>query len=253
MKISMKWYERFYLKDFMEAVGFAPPEQTEVEAGFVRKALNCPADARVLDLCCGYGRHTVQLAQSAGYTMTGLDLSEDYLEIAAKTFSHPNVTYVKGDMRHIPYENHFDAVINLFTSFGYFDRDEENEAVLKEVHKALKPGGLFLLDNENKFFFVFNDVFRKQRHWEKVSEDKYLLMENEFDVEKEREMFTVHVLEKGVITETSGYNIRLYSFPEIKEMLNRNGFEVRQTWGDYRGGPYSVQSKRLIILSSKTS
>jgi len=247
----MKWFERFYLKDFMNLVGFASPEQTEVEANFVLKALNCRENARILDLCCGYGRHSLSLAKKSGFTITGMDLSDDYLKIAGAQFSHSNITYVKGDMRHIPYENSFDAVINLFTSFGFFDSDEENEAVLKEIHKALKPGGKFLLDFENKFFFVLNDVLRKQRFWEKVSDDTYLLMENDFDVEREREVFEVHVLEKGMIKETSGYSIRLYSFPEIREMLGRNGLEVVARWGDYQGNPYSAQSKRLITLSYK--
>jgi ubiquinone/menaquinone biosynthesis C-methylase UbiE len=247
----MKWYERFYRRDFMEVVGFASAEQTEKEVNFVKDTLNCPKNAKILDLCCGYGRHTYLLAKSGNYHMTGLDLSDHYLDIAKTKFSHPHVTYVKGDMRNIPYENNFDAVINLFTSFGFFDRDEENETVIKQVHKALKPGGLFLLDYENKFYFVYNDVFRKERYWQKVSDDKYLLFENEFDVENEKEIFKVHILEKGILKETSGYNIRLYSFPEIKEMLIGSGFEILQTWGDYPGNPYSVHSKRLIILSRR--
>jgi ubiquinone/menaquinone biosynthesis C-methylase UbiE len=247
----MKWYERFYRRDFMDVIGFASAEQTEKEVHFVKNTLNCPKNAKILDLCCGYGRHTYLLAKSGNYHMTGLDLSADYLDIAKTKFSHPHVTYVKGDMRNIPYENNFDAVINLFTSFGFFEDDEENETVIKQVYKALKPGGVFLLDYENKFYFVNNDVFRKERYWEKVSKDKYLLFENEFDAENEREIFKVHVLEKGILKETSGYNIRLYSFPEIKKMLAGNHFEIMQTWGDYQGNPYSVHSKRLIILSRR--
>ena len=84
-----------------------------------------------------------------------------------------------------------------------------------------------------------------------MSDDKYLLFENEFDVENEREVFKVHVLEKGILKESSVYNIRLYSFPEIKKMLAGNNFEIMQTWGDYQGNPYSVHSKRLIILSRR--
>jgi ubiquinone/menaquinone biosynthesis C-methylase UbiE len=233
----------------MEMVGFSSTEQTEKEVNFVKDALNCPKNAKILDLCCGYGRHTHLLAKSGSYHMTGLDLSHHYLHIARTKFSHPQVTYVKGDMRNIPYENYFDAVINLFTSFGFFDRDEENETVIKQVYKALKPGGMFLLDYENKFYFVYNDVFRKERYWEKVSKDKYLLFENNFDAENEKEIFKVHVLEKGILKETSGYNIRLYSFPEIKKMLAGNHFEIIRTWGDFQGNPYSVHSKRLIVLS----
>jgi SAM-dependent methyltransferase len=247
----MKWYERFYLKDFIPVVGFASPQQTELEATFVKGVLNCPKEAGILDLCCGYGRHTYLLAKNSEYRLTGLDWSDDYLEMARTSFALPNIRYVKGDMRNIPFENEFDAVINLFTSFGFFAEEEENEAVIRQVNKVLKPGGRFLLDYENKFYFILNDVFRKERYWEKVSKDKYLLFENDFDVHREREVFKVQVMEKGIITESSGYDIRLYSFPEIRKMLMTNGFEIIQTWGDYQGNPYSARSKRLIILSRK--
>jgi ubiquinone/menaquinone biosynthesis C-methylase UbiE len=237
----------------MEVVGFASPQQTDAEVKFVRDALNCPENSKILDLCCGYGRHTYLLAKNYNYYMSGLDLSQDYLDIARKNFSHSHVKYIKGDMRCIPYEGYFDAVINLFTSFGFFEKDDENEAVINQVYKALKPEGLFLLDYENKFYFVYNNVFRQEKYWQKVSEDKYLLFENEFDVENEREVFKVHILERGVLKETSGYNIRLYSFPEIKQMLTANGLEIIKTWGDYQGNPYSTHSKRIIILSHRTS
>jgi SAM-dependent methyltransferase len=247
----MKWYERFYRKDFMPVVGFASPQQTEIETIFVKGVLDCPKEAQILDLCCGYGRHTYLLAKNSEYRMTGLDWSDDYLKIARTSFSLPNISYVKGDMRNLPYENQFDAIINLFTSFGFFEEDEENETVIRQVYKALKPGGRFLLDYENKFYFVLNDVFRKKRYWEKVSEDKYLLFEHDFDVNREREVFRVNVLKKGRITESSGYDIRLFSFPEIRKMLTGNGFEIIQTRGDYLGNPYSAHSRRLIILSRK--
>ena len=86
----MEWYERFYSKDFMDVVGFASEEQTRQEVQFVVEALNCPPGSNILDLCCGYGRHSYWLAQSGDYEVTGLDLSEDYLKIANERFSSPN-------------------------------------------------------------------------------------------------------------------------------------------------------------------
>jgi SAM-dependent methyltransferase len=183
--------------------------------------------------------------------VTGMDLSEDYLDIAENRLSAPNLEFIKGDMRDIPFSNHFDAVINMFTSFGFFESDEENETVIKQVNKSLKTRGLFLLDYENKFYFVFNDVFKKEKYWEKLDDNHYILYENNYDALNEREIFTVHFIEDGGVKRSSGYNIRLYSFPEISAMLKRNGFEVLDVWGDYRATRYSVRSKRLITLSRK--
>jgi hypothetical protein len=154
-------------------------------------------------------------------------------------------------MRDISFKNYFDAVINMFTSFGFFDSDRENENVITQVNKSLKKHGLFLLDYENKFYFVFNDVFKKGKYWEKLDDNNYIFYENTYDAMNEREIFNVHFIENGRVKMSSGYNIRLYSFPEISAMLKRNGFEVLDVWGDYHANMYSVRSKRLITLSRK--
>ena len=247
----MEWYERFYSKDFMDVVGFASEEQTRQEVQFVIEALDCPKGSKVLDLCCGYGRHSYVLAKSGEVEVTGLDLSDDYLKIARDQYSAPNLTFTKGDMREIPFEKDFDAVVDLFTSFGFFESDEENESVIWQVNKALKVGGLFLLDYENKFYFVYHDVFQKEKLWRKIDEARYYLLENSYDVMTEREIFKAMFIDKGEVKRSSGYSIRLYSYPELQTMLFRNGFEVLKVWGDFQGGPYSVKSRRLITLSKK--
>lgn len=247
----MEWFERLYTKDFIELCGFADPEQTKREANFVVKALQLTPDSKLLDLCCGFGRHTYEISKISQCSITGLDLSDEYLAIANAQHAAPNITYRKGDMRDIPFDEEFDAVTNLFTSFGFFDDDAENEQVLKEVHKTLKPKGLFFLDYENKFWFIRNDVLLKHHSWQKKDDETYYLMENRYDVMNEREIFEVNIMKQGRVVEQVGYNIRLYSLPELRAMLNRSGFEIVKIWGDYEGNPYSVHSKRLITLSRK--
>lgn len=247
----MEWFERLYTKNFIHLCGFADPEQTQKEANFVVKALNLNQTSHLLDLCCGFGRISYEISKLCHCSITGLDLSEDYLSLAKKKYYSENINYIKGDMRNIRFTNQFDAVINLFTSFGFFEKDEENEKVLKEVNTALKPGGCFLLDYENKFYFVQNDVLSQKRYWQKKDEDTYYLIENKYDVFNEREVYEVNIIFKGKVVEKIGYDIRLYSLPELRAMLNRNGFEIRSIWGDYEGNPYTVQSKRLITLSRR--
>ena len=249
----MEWYEKLYTKAFIELCGFATPEQTRREAAFVVKVLNITPEIRLLDLCCGYGRHAYEIAKLSRCRITGIDLSDEYLAMAKEHYSTPEITYHKGDMRDLPFDGEFDAALNLFTSFGFFDSDVENEQVLHEVCQALRPGGLFLLDYENKFWFVHNDVQRKQRFWQKEDAGTYRLIDNTYDVMNEREVYAVTLLQRGVIVDQVGYSIRLYTLPELRAMLNRQGLELMQVWGDYEGDPYSVDSKRLITLSRKAA
>jgi ubiquinone/menaquinone biosynthesis C-methylase UbiE len=249
----MEWYENFYTKAFIELCGFATPEQTQREAAFVVKVLNITSETKLLDLCCGYGRHAYEIAKLSHCNIIGVDWSNEYLAMAKEHYSTPEITYRKGDMRDLPFDGEFDAVINLFTSFGFFDTDVKNEQVIQEVCQALKPGGLFLLDYENKFWFVHNDVQRKQRFWQKKDSDTYHLIENTYDVMNEREVYAVTILQRGTVVDQVGYSIRLYSLPELRAILNRQGFELVHVWGDYEGNSYSVDSKRLITLSRKVA
>ena len=247
----MEWYEEFYTGDYMDLVGFAPDEQTRREVEFIQEALSLAPGARILDLCCGYGRHSRLLAETGNYEVVGMDLSENYLDIAQKAGSNENLKFVKGDMRAIPFEAEFDAALNLFTSFGFFETDEENEAVIGQINKSLKKDGLFLLDYENKFHFVYNDVYQREKSRKTIDSQNSILFENKYDVFTEREQFTATFYQNGKITRQSGYDIRLYNYPEISQMLKRNGFEIQKVWGDYTKAPYSTKSKRLIILARK--
>jgi len=247
----MEWYEKLYIKDHISLCGFASPEQTSIEAKFVVEVLKLNSSSRLLELCCGFGRHAFEISKLANCQIVGLDLSDDFLSMAKENYSSPNIQYFKGDMRHIQLNDHFDAVTNLFTSFGFFECEEDNEKVIIEVNRILKENGLFLLDYENKFNFVLNDVLQKKHHWEKIGDNKYCLIKNEYDIINEREMFSAKIIEKGKKEVNIGYNIRLYSLPELQNMLIRNGFEILNIWGDFDKSKYSINSRRLITLSRK--
>lgn len=248
----MKWFEKLYTKDYINLCGFASPEQTQIEARFIVDVLGLNSDSKLLDICCGFGRHTFEISNLVKCQTVGIDLSDDYLTIAKEKYSAPNIKYVNGDMRNIRMEKRFDAVTNLFTSFGFFDKDEENEKVIQEANKSLKEGGLFLLDVENKFNFVLNDVLKKEYHWQQMDDNKYCIMHNKYDIVNEREIFSARIIEDGKDEISVGYNIRLYSLPELTSMFKRNGFELINFWGDFDKSNYSIHSRRLITLAQKT-
>ena len=105
--------------------------------------LNLPEDAKILDLACGKGRHSIYLNQM-GFNVTGADLSSNSIAIA-KDFENETLKFVEHDMR-IPFKDKFDAIFNLFTSFGYFENDIDDILVLTNIHDGLNENGLLVLD-----------------------------------------------------------------------------------------------------------
>ena len=221
-------------------------DRTRREVNFLEKILDLPKGAKMLDLCCGHGRHLILLAKK--YDMTGLDMDEKALEEARAKAKENKVSprIVSGDMRDIPFRDEFDAVVNMFTSFGYFNDDSENLKVLKEINMSLKNNGLLVLDLRNK---KETDNFLP-RHWFK-HKDKYFLMENSFNESSDQEGVKMIVIdEKGGVQKT-GFSIKLYSLDRIMAMLNEAGFSVQEKYGSIDGAQYSASSNRMILLAKK--
>jgi 2-polyprenyl-3-methyl-5-hydroxy-6-metoxy-1,4-benzoquinol methylase len=136
------WYVDFFRSDYLNVYGHMfTEERAEKESAFVARTLDLKPGASVLDLCCGQGRHSVQLAKR-GFKVTGLDLNAEYLDLASKAAEAANVKIetVAGDMREIPFENKFDAIVNMYSSFGYLESEAEDLKVLESAVKALTDG-----------------------------------------------------------------------------------------------------------------
>src|SRR5207248_4506086 len=142
------WYVSVFGEDYFDIYGrMLSEEHTTREVEGIIQFLDLPPGSRILDLACGHGRHSIPLAER-GYRITGQDLSEVFLS-RARTEADvrgATVNWVHSDMREIPFVDEFDAVINIFTAFGYFESDAENQQVLHQVYKALRPGGRLLLE-----------------------------------------------------------------------------------------------------------
>jgi SAM-dependent methyltransferase len=141
----------FFRGDYLNVYGHTfSEERAEKESTFVASALELKPGASVLDLCCGQGRHSIQLAKR-GLRVTGLDLNPEYLELAKRAAKASKVTIetIAADMRRIPFEDKFDAIVNMYSSFGYLESEGEDLKVLESAAKALKAGGRILLDMLN--------------------------------------------------------------------------------------------------------
>jgi 2-polyprenyl-3-methyl-5-hydroxy-6-metoxy-1,4-benzoquinol methylase len=221
-----------------------------VQAAFIIDILNLPKKSKILDLCGGYGRLAIPLAKK-GFEVYIQDLNKDFLEKAKKAAKKHKVKVetIHGDMRKIPYSNKFDAVINMFTSFGYLENDKEDEKVINAVSKALKPGGKFLLDIINGDWLKRN--FKPQM-WRKVG--NVLVLENsKLDLKTNRNLVDIYIvdLKKCKIFSTH-QKLRLYTFNELEKILSANGLKVIKKYGNFNKEKFSSKlSKRIIILAKK--
>ncbi len=245
------WYVSFFSDDYLDAYGhLLTDERAQQEAAFVEQALGLSPGDRVLDLCSGPGRHAVLLAKR-GLDVTAQDLSQDYLEQALRATQDEGVslTAVHSDMRRIPFEAAFDAVINMFTAFGYLESEEEDARVLQQIARALKPGGRFLLDLINREWVVSNYV---QNEWRRASDGAIYLEHRELDLVAGRNhvTFTV-ILPNGARREMEGHHVRVYTLTEVIAMLQRAGLTFKRAYGGFSGEPYAVDTRRMIVVGKK--
>lgn len=225
------------------------PEATEAETRFIAGELQLPAGGEVLDLACGFGRHAIRMAK-LGYRVTGLDFNARYLEIAAAdaAAAGARVTWRTGDMRAIGAERAFDGVYSYFTSFGYFE-DDDNERVLAEVARALRPGGRFLLDLANRDHALTHP---QQRTWAQREDGALLMEEISLDLVKSRILSRQMLIDpKGGPQVTKEFSLRTYTCAELSALLRRHGMAVRAVHGGPAGEPYGVESRRLVLVSER--
>jgi SAM-dependent methyltransferase len=243
----MEWWRKYFSDDYLKLYKHDIAESTR-EADAIIRMLQPEPEANILDLACGFGRHSVVLAQK-GYHVTGYDLSEGFLNKArelAETLK-VKIDLTQGDMREIPYENKFDAVINMFTAFGFFENEQEDLKVLKGVHRALKPGGQFLLDVINREVAVCADV---PRRWIRENH-AFLLEERVFDFFRSRlEMTNMLILQNGEVKQVN-FSIRLYTLTEMLELFNAAGLVLIDVYGDFTGTLYNADSPRMILVAQK--
>jgi len=226
-------------------------DETIEEVEFISHVLGLAGNETILDLCCGQGRHSVKMAEM-GYNVIGLDSSRSLLELVEKEAlcdQEAALWLVEGDMRNIPLrEGTCDAVVNLFTSFAYFE-DVDNLQVLKSVASVLKPGGRFLLDYWNPYAAAELDGIR---NWWWITENLLALAEAKYDFATGRlfDFRTLIDVERSSVDNTTR-EVRFYTLPELKKMLEEAGLKLLEVYGDVDERQYDVRSRRLITVSEK--
>jgi 2-polyprenyl-3-methyl-5-hydroxy-6-metoxy-1,4-benzoquinol methylase len=249
-RLDSHWYQTFFDENWLTISSQThPPEKSAAEVEFLVEELGLQAGQTVLDLPCGHGRHSVELARR-GLRVVGVDLNEEPLERAywAAREAGVKVDLRRIDMREIAFREEFDAVLNLWTSFGYFESESEDRLVLERAYRALRPGGAFVLETVNLYA-----VLRRfePRSWHELGDGRMLLEERAFDP------WTGRMRSGWVLIEPAGERIemafetRVYTLVELVRMLTSVGFGVERAFGDYQGSEYAVDSRRMIVVARR--
>jgi 2-polyprenyl-3-methyl-5-hydroxy-6-metoxy-1,4-benzoquinol methylase len=216
-------------------------------ASYIVDRLALPPGVDILDLCGGYGRVAIPLARR-GYRMTVLDLSEHLLAEGKRRAKEAGVEihWLHGDMREIPSGSHFYAIINIFTSFGYFDDETENERVLQGAAQTLNPGGVLLIDVIHRDALLWLGIAQR---WEELTR-YWLLEENHYDLITSRWRSQRWLIPKeGGPPKQAHHSIRVYSAHELHAMCQRCGLEVIEHFGGLKGSTLTKESRRLVTLA----
>ena len=193
------------------------------EVSFLISVLGLKKEQSVLDIPCGTGRYALVFAQK-GFPVEGIDINDACLKIAKKTCQGmKNVQIKKGDMRKLTWaKGKFDIILNMFTSFGYFQTDRENTQILKGFFQALKPGGKIILQTINKNWILsrFSPF-----SWEETPHLHIITKRSFHSKTKYLEANQALLYKKSKKWEPSYHRIRLYSIPEMKALMKKVGFK----------------------------
>jgi SAM-dependent methyltransferase len=243
------WWEELFNDDYLRTMERVTDAQIGKEVDFIETSMGLERGGTMLDLACGTGRQAIELARR-GYEVVAFDLSLQMLARAGDEAQERDVklNFVQGDMRDMTFEAQFDGVYCWNTAFGYFD-EEKNAHVVDRVHRALKAGGLFLLDVVNRDFIV-----RQSPSLAWFEGDGCVCMDEmtvDFITSRMKIKRTLMV-DDGRTRETE-YSLRIYSLHELGKILHEHGFKVTEVSGRVAtpGVFFGNESPRTIILAEK--
>ncbi len=243
-----QWYVNIFDDLGRDWEAIVNARDTRKEADFVEKVIS--KRGFVLDLCCGTARHSIALCER-GWNVIGMDLSRNLLAIAKLRIGRAGIKMplVRADMRFLPFrDNVFNAVINMFTSFGYLPSESEDAVSLLEVNRTLRGRGKFLLDLANRDHIV--KTFR-ERDWAEF-EPFFLLERRSLDLMGSRLTSQWTFIQKNTGQVRSiEHNVRLFTITHVEQFLNEAGLMVQDVYGGYEKQEFALEASRMIVLAEK--
>lgn len=260
----LQWYEDragFFGTKYMEGddslEGFQSIPQTlhmrtaqEVE-GIVR-LLSLSPGASILDCPCGYGRHSIPLAER-GFKVVGSDINQEMLDAAHRNANGTgNLQFAREDMLELKYDSRFNAVINMFLAFGFFEDENDNARVLSNFFRALMPGGKFLLHTDVNVGRITSGKYKFHETRNLRSGRKLEIVESFDPVQKRLNGQWILIDPTGVREELPPYSCRIYTGDEITELCESAGFASVQLYGGWNGTGLETDSEEMIVVAAKS-
>ncbi len=236
-----EWYEEWFGEDYLRLYPHRDDAEAERAVALICQTVGLQRGWRVLDVGCGAGRHARAFANS-GARCIGLDLSATLLRLAQQATSAP---LVRADMRQLPIRlGSMDLTVNLFTSFGYFDRDAEHTAALAEMVGTIKPGGWFVID-------FLNAAAVRQRL---IPQERFELSGETVEVTRSVSPDGRYVCKSILVPRGRRYTerVRLFDSEQIIGMLGATGVTVTYSFGDYDASPLAPGAPRTILMGRRT-
>ena len=223
----------------------------DLAPGEVDKVLSLtqpPDGGSVLDLACGPGRHSIELARR-GYRVTGTDRTSDYIDEARHRAAESaiDVEFLVADMRSFVRPQAFDLVVNLYSSFGYFEDEEEHRRVIRNVHQSLKPGGRLIVDLVGREPIALRfrpEAVTRYPNGTVIVEERRIL--NDW---RHHESTWTRISDGVASTYT--IRMRLYGASDLTALLQNCGFHEVEVFGSLDGAPYDLTARRLIAVARK--
>lgn len=245
--VDPRWYDGFFEGAWLD---YVQPEHdvTLRQVDFLVEELALAPGNSVLDVACGRGRHSIELARR-GFRVTGVDLSPRSLELARAAADKAGtvVELRRLDMRDLDYDGVFDVVINLFAAFGYFQEEVEDERVVQRIAAALRPGGAFLIETINPV--AISRVFR-ERDWHEFDDGSLLLERRSYDHLSGRIRGTWTFMGPDGSRSVNEHSVRAYAPSELVTLLRRAGLAVERAWGSFDRTELG-DGTRTILLARK--
>jgi ubiquinone/menaquinone biosynthesis C-methylase UbiE len=234
------FFSDFYLRAFADD---ERQEEAEAQALAAARLAGCSDGGDLLDVPCGFGRHSVPLAR-AGYRVVGVDRSEALLAEArrrARGERWPKL--VRADYRELPFADaSFDAAVNLFSSLGYLG-DAEDTKVLAEIRRVLRPGARLVIEIMHRDLLVLRF---QESDWRLLGEGRLLLEQRTFDAAAGVAQVTQTLIDRAG-RDSRSYSVRVYSATELLAMLAAAGFADARCHGDLDGAPFTTGSRLVIV------
>jgi len=240
----MNWFENWFnTKYYHMLYDNRNHEEAKLFINNLTSHLNLKKNCKIIDIACGTGRHAIYL-NMLGYNVTGIDLSKNNIETASK-FSNKNLQFYIHDMRKLFKSNHFDLAVNLFTSFGYFNKDSDNEKALVSIANNIKSEGLVVIDFMNVKKVLMNLI---------ESEIKII---NNVEFKINRTVKNGKILKSINITDEKNTfsfteQVSIITLDKFSDYINNAGLKIIEIFGDYQLTSFNaLKSDRLILVCKK--